>query len=96
MTKTISVCLNDLQLDELKRIKELYEKHQDEVFGEYVPWNWETSGGRRHRVRRERINDSYIIRMAIDDFAYETENRFNPQKPKPLEKKWRKHEWFKK
>jgi hypothetical protein len=71
--------LTDRQMESLKKLKEIYDKHEEEMFNG-KSFSWDRLGGRRHKIRRERINDSYIVREAINSLLSETENRLTLEK----------------
>jgi hypothetical protein len=71
---TIQVWVYDKQLEELKKLIEIYEQRQDDAF-RGKSFSWDHKGGRRHKTRREKINKDYVIREAIDCLMSETEQR---------------------
>jgi len=71
---TVQIWVNNDNMDTLRRLKAYLENEQDRHF-EGKSWRMRSSLGRRKRVRREAINESYIYRQALNLFWAENEER---------------------
>jgi hypothetical protein len=69
---TVQIWINNEDMDVLRRLK-AYLEYKQERDSEGKAWRMYTLAGRRKRIRRKRINDSYIYRQALNLFWTENE-----------------------
>jgi hypothetical protein len=77
---TIQIWVPDCDMDILRKLKEYFENLVDEEF-EGKAWLVDRPRfGKGRRIRRPRINDSYVVRQAIHKLKDEIEMRLEEEK----------------
>ena len=69
---TIQIWVTDYDLGDLGRLKR-YLEHQQEIVFEGKAYRMGGRRGKRKRIRRDRINDSYVFREALHSYWREME-----------------------